>query len=735
MTRTLSLLLSPCLLTIGLAACGGDKADSSNTDEADADTDADTDTDTDTDADTDADTDTDPVGDCGDYNVERSAFFGDLHVHSSYSFDAFTIGNYANDPDGAYRFAKGEEIDIPPFNLDGTPVDGRTARLRAPLDFAGVTDHAEFLGETTYCREPPEPGFVCGPDDVREYIYCSTECLQLRTTGPVDAGLNVDVSLMEWGAFLAEDDPDYVDAICDNDLNGVEEEVDCPEKKQEVWGRMQGITESHNDPCTFTTFHAYEWSRAEGDASAMVHRNIIFANEHIIEEPVTVLETPDPYEMLRRVVDGCESVDGCEFMAIPHNSNLTFGLMYQIEDAEDGLLLTDENALLRATYEPLVEVMQAKGSSECKNGFSLFAAEDDEFCEFEDESGKLCGTEGADPETCIDECDPTIPNTATNAYTDEHGVEHEAVKGCQASNDYLRNTMKEGLVQSERLGFNPFEQGFIGSTDTHNGMPGATLEREFAGSHGYLDDEAREQVDPQASILANVANPGGLAGVWAEENTRASIFAAMQRKETFATSGTRITTRFFGGFDLPEDLCDQPDLVATAYDSGVPMGGTLSAATSDAPRFLAWAARAPDTTGEDGSVWRGTQLQRIQVIKVWQDVSGETHERVYDITDDPDNGASVDEATCAPEGPGADELCAVWTDPAFDPAEKAIYYTRVLENPSCRYTGHVCAENADEWDCSDPESDAYWDGCCDPAIPKTIQERAWASPIFYHPVD
>ncbi|MFT5682731.1 MAG: hypothetical protein ACI8RZ_003655, partial [Myxococcota bacterium] len=685
----------------------------------------------DTDADTDADTDVD-VGECDHFSATRNAYFGDLHVHSSYSFDSYLLGNYVDDPEVAYRFAKGEEVGVPPFEYDGTPQNGRTAKLRAPLDFAAVTDHAEFFAETSYCTQPPETGFACGVGDASRYIYCSVECLQFRTVSPIDELAGIDVVFMDWGAVLSDEVPEPVAAICDEDENGVSEAIDCDARQDSTWAQIQQITTEANDPCEFTAFQGYEYSRAVGDASAMLHRNIIFRTDDVITSPISAIETPDPYDMLSTIRDGCEALDDCEFMSIPHNSNLSFGLMFQVEDAEDGTVLTQERAELRAVYEPLIEIVQAKGSSECKSGFSYLGAEADEFCDFESEL-TLCSAPGADPDQCFEECDPDNPNTGRDAYTDDDGIEHAAVPGCMASTDYLRNALKEGLLLQDDLGVNPFQLGFIGSTDTHNGMPGNTEEWPYVGTHGYLDDEPAELVDYESSILANLENPGGLAGIWATENTRDSLFDAMQRRETFATSGTRITTRFFGGWDFDADLCDDPTLLEAAYASGVPMGGTLPADTTQAPTFLAWAARAPDSVDGDGLSWEGTQLQRIQVIKVWTDAAGEAHELVYDITDNPDNGASVNEDTCEMQGSGSDELCAVWTDPDFNTEERATYYTRVLENPTCRYSGWVCMENADQYDCSDESSEDYWEGCCDEDLSRTIQERAWTSPIWFEP--
>ena len=612
-----------------------------------------------------------------------------------------------------------------------TPMGGRTIQLRSPLDFIAVTDHAEFFADMDYCLTPPEDDPECErPAAGARSIYCARECELFRETGTIDEAAGIDLAFMEWATLLTGEPAVRNVDICDEDENGVSESVDCDARQAEVWERAQAITEAADDPCGFTAMHGYEWSRALGDDAAMLHRNILFRGAEVVDSPVTMFDESDPYAMLAATRDACAGVQDCEFLAIPHNSNLSYGLTFQVEDAVDGMLLTPENAQLRAAHEPLIEMIQIKGASECRNGLERYSAEYDEFCDFEVMIPKpMCTEPGADPDTCFTECDPTVPNTGVDP--DESG--EGGADGCQASTDFIRNGMKEGLVQQERLGFNPFKYGFVGSTDTHNGTPGAVDEQDFGGSHGYLDDEPAEHVDFESSIFANVENPGGLAVVWAEENTRSSIFDGMMRKETYATSGTRIIHRFFGGWDLPANLCDDPELVAKAYEAGVPMGGTLSGGDGSAPSFLAWAARAADLTDPDGRAWPGTPLQRIQVIKVWTDASGEAHEAVYDITDNPDNGASVDLDTCAVSSAGADELCAVWTDPDFDAAERASYYTRVLEDPTCRWSQYVCNENRSEWDCSDPESEDYWEGCCDAETPKTVQERAWGSPIWIDP--
>jgi hypothetical protein len=297
----------------------------------------------------------------------------------------------------------------------------------------------------------------------------------------------------------------------------------------------------------------------------------------------------------------------------------------------------------------------------------------------------------------------------------------------------VRTAVEDGLLFEATLGVNPFQFGFIGSTDTHNATAGNTDERDFAGGQGGNDATPARQVDDFLDT-----NPGGLAVVWAEENSRDALFAALRRRETYATSGARPVLRFFAG-SLDGVACGAADFVERAYRTGVPMGGELGAVRGAAsPRFAVLALKDPGTATRPG-----TDLQRVQIVKAWLDAAGALHERVVDVGGDAGNGADVDPATCAPRGTGAAELCAIWEDPDFAADERAVYYARVLENPTCRWTTFVCkAAGVDPLaaDCAAQAAaaDPAFADCCltsadDPFYAPVTQERAWSSPVWYRP--
>jgi hypothetical protein len=584
----------------------------------------------------------------GEPNPLRNAYFGDLHVHTRYSFDAFIFAVRAT-PDDAYRYAKGEAIDHP---------GGYQIRLASgPLDFLAVTDHSEYLGAVSAMSDPQSP------------LYGLELAKQLRG----ETGLTIREAFQSVATSLR--------------TGQRLPELDVPEVGRTAWQDIVAAAERHYEPGRFTTLVGYEYTSPP--ESQNLHRNVIFRGNRVPDLPFTSLDSQNPEELWAWL--DARRAEGIEALAIPHNSNGSNGQMFRLAKFEGGPFDADY-AALRMRNEPLVEITQVKGTSDTHPMLSP----NDEWAEFEIFPYRI----------------------ATNIPSDVPG-------------SYVREALLHGLEYEEREGFNPFRFGLIGSSDTHNG--GSPVEEDnYFSKVGALDATPQrrgsvplDQPLPDGSRYADVYydlwGAAGLAGVWAEQNTRESIYDALRRKETFATTGPRIRLRFFGGFSFPDGLVEDRDMVAKAYQSGVPMGGELSGAPpGGAPRFLLWATRDANSAA----------LQRLQVVKGWV-VDGKAQERVYDVacsdggTPDPsthrcpDNGASVNVADCSlTEGVGAAELRTLWTDPDFDASQRALYYVRVLENPTCRWS---------TWDAVRAGVDPA------PGLPATIQERAWSSPIWYAP--
>lgn len=566
---------------------------------------------------------------CDDRNPLRNAYYGDLHVHTSYSFDAYLAGT-SNDPFDAYAMAQ------------AAPVD---------LDFAAVTDHGEYLGETRLCTMP-------GSD-----AYDSATCVAYR-------GVFGVFGFASFGLPLTAEDPERNANICGAD------DAECLEAAEDAWTLTRAAAElayDRSSTCEFTSFVAYEYTGTTGGSN--LHRNVVFRNAEVPALPTSYFEAPRPDLLWQSLESDCLDAPGlCDVLAIPHNSNGSNGDMFTLTYPEaTGVADEIDQASRRAALEPLMEVIQHKGASECRPGFSP-----DEYCDFELlPEQELCNGDGSGSGT-----------------------------QCAARSDYLRGALANGLAEQQVLGINPLKLGVIASTDTHNGVPGVVDETSFDGHLGFTDTLRRERLQASPEL-----NPGGLAGVWAVENSRDAIFEAMQRRETFGTSGPRIAVRMFGGWDYEPALCGDLDLLEIGYAQGVPMGGELAPPPAEGtePRFVIVA---------DQDLM---PLQRAQIIKVWVDASGQPHEAVFDVSGG-DNGASVDPQTCEPSGSGAATLCGVWSDPDFDPEVPAAYYARVLENPSCRWSAYDCNSFTD---LTRPQS-------CE-SVPQVIQERAWTSPIWYAP--
>jgi len=625
---------------------------------------------------------------CASFDALRQPFFGETHVHTDLSLDANTQATRLTQSD-AYAFARGEAIGIQPYDDEGNSL--RSLTIDAPLDFVMLSDHAEYLGMIRVCEDPERDG------------YDHPDC-QLFRDDPESAFFTLNFPLGE-----SEELTGHLELCGDGAAR-------CLEAGLDVWAEVQEGADAAYDrspSCEFTTFIGYEWTA--GPLARNLHRNVMFANATVPNDVVSYFDEPYVEGLWRALRADClDQNDGCDVLTIPHNSNLSNGRFFE-DQMENGAPLDEAYVAERNAMEPIIEIYQHKGSSECLPGDLI----GDELCGFE-----------------------TIPFNNLAAATFESF-------SAPPSTDFVRAALGEGMRFEVELGTNPFEYGIIASTDTHIAAPGAVSEAGFPG-HGGAGQPNRTL--PEAFTDSIYMGPGGLAGVWAEENSREALFEAMRNRETFGTSGPRIVPRFFGGWSYPEDLCDSVDFARIGYEQGVPMGSVLAPPTdgnaSVAPRFAVMAKQDP----------AGGALQRLQIVKGWLD-GGAHRTEVYDVAGDADNGADVDLTSCEVIGTGAAELCAVWEDPDFDPSLRAYYYARVIENPSCRWTTHQCV--GANYDCEDPTTPID-DACCDPAaglntafcdeidcaipdlppadarccVPRvapTIQERAWTSPIWYKP--
>ena len=456
---------------------------------------------------------------CSDRNAYRNAYFGDLHIHTAYSYDARPLGTETT-PADAYRFARGEPIPIPPYAEDGTPF--MTQQLEHPLDFAAVTDHSEFFGEMTLCFDEESPA------------YHTNSCKFLR--GETAEGLSPFIRT------VISENPGRVTDICGEDGSA------CLEASRSLWQSTRDMAEEAYDrtsDCRFTTFVGYEYTGTP--RSNNYHRNVIFRNDKVPEHAISYIESPTDVDLWDQLTEQClKGVEGCDVLAIPHNSNLSSGAMFpsyisRFESSDTAR----ETAELRNTMEPLMEVFQHKGNSECFNGLPNILGAEDELCEQEQvrSVGRQALSFAGEP-TVVRFCEEG-----------EIGIRGFVRFGCISKNDFFRSVLLTGLQDEAVIGVNSYKMGVIASTDGHISTAGDTHEHGWPGHLAPETDFETRLSDRGSSPFGLNANPGGLAGVWAVENSRDAIFESLRRKEVFGTPGTRIRPRLFAGWDLADYAC------------------------------------------------------------------------------------------------------------------------------------------------------------------------------------
>ena len=587
-------------------------------------------------------------------NYPSQLLWGDTHVHTSNSFDVYLFDTPTATPDSALRFARGQPII--------SPTTGLRWQLREPLDFAVVADHAEMIGSISRL-------FADAPD------------IANTKTGKTFKKISPDQSAAQLQAIYEEI------ARLGSGLAGttgltiadVIADLHSGDRRSATWQDYIDPVERHNTPGEFTALVGWEWSSQPRGSN--LHR-VVFtpAASEITRQflPYSALESQNPEDLWQWLGDTREST-GADFIAIPHNANLSMGLMFATETLE-GKPLDANYARVRSRWERVVEATQIKGDSEAHP----LLAPNDEFADYETYGFVLTPNGGSPPPT---------------------------------EGSYVRNGLQRGLALAAQLGTNPFKVGMIGSTDSHTGMS-AVEEDNFAGKGQH---DARPEQRPHLTGIGSSRGwdmgAAGYAGVWATENTREAIFAAFKRREVYATTGPRITLRFFGGYGFEAADAGAPDPASVGYRKGVPMGGELIASGAKAPSFLVAAMKDPN----------GANLDRIQIVKGWLKADGSTDEKVYDValSDEREDGSvkvgnTVDLQTGRYTNTiGASTLSAVWTDPDFKPSQASFYYVRALEIPTPRY--------------SLLDAIALGIDVQQTGRPATIQERVYSSPIWYSP--
>ncbi len=629
---------------------------------------------------------------CKDYKPTRQALFGDLHVHTALSFDA-VAGRIGAGPEDAYRYAKGESIPFFPQDQSGKPTG--VTRIERPLDFAAVTDHSEFLGERALCNNPDSP------------MYEGKFCIKYRE-------IEFQGTLM-MASVIEMEHPSRITSLCGDDGQL------CREWSKRPWQQIIDAAESvydRSEDCTFTSLVGYEYTGTPGNSN--YHRNVIFRTALVPSMPISYVEAPRDYLLWQRLDRECSAQQGCDYITIPHNSNLSNGrLLTPYADLEQ----TPENrkryARTRLQREPLMEIFQHKGTSECVNGLSSVLSMVDELCD--QEQVRIFGEVSTarnfhlEGETVMFSEPDNRP--VKECEEGEHGGLGMFSGGCISRNDFLRSALLTGMSEQSLIGLNPVKMGIIASTDGHVATPGNVSESDWRGTvSGEMSAQSR--LEPGTLPSGIKGNPGGLAGVWAVENSRDAIFEALKRRETFGTSGPRITPRFFGGWDFPTDACDRYDVLQLGYEHGVPMGGDLTLSgrsRKNGPTFIIAATRDPQL----GSA----PLQKLQLVKGWLDSERRGHVKVVTVAGRESSSAGVDLTSGRRFGEGYDSLCTVFTDDEFDAGQPAYYYLRVVENPSARWSLYDCLRLADE---VRPE-------VCSNLSDHIINEMAWTSPIWYLP--
>lgn len=585
----------------------------------------------------------------------RNVYWGDTHLHSSLSSDAFGLGVTLG-PDAAFSFASGNTV---------TTSLGIQSRLSRPLDFMVLADHAESLG-----------------------------MMNLVQAG--DSRVLADPEIQRWHELLngsAEQRKKFRQEFFQRSTRQLAfsklDAAATPQLQTSIWRDSLAIAEKYNEPHKFTALLGFEWTSAPGGSN--LHRVVIFRDgEKRVGEVLPLSSRGNaPVDELWDYLGDYEASTSGQVLAIPHNGNLSNGLMFPVAERHGDGPVGADYAVRRSRWEPVVEVTQIKGDGETHPLLSP----DDEFADYETwDSGNF---EGA-PKT-----EGMLPF------------------------EYARSALKSGLSLETKLGTNPYAFGMIGSTDAHTSLA-AVAENNFFGKHSgvepgenrwnHLVGQAGERV-----VKGWEQASSGYAAVWARENTREALWDAIKRREVYATTGPRISVRFFGGWDFVAADASAPDIAATGYARGVPMGGVIVPGTG-APSFLVMAARDPI----------GANLDRVQMVKGWLDASGVQREQIYNISwsgdrqlgaggELPDVGSSVDVARASWQNTlGAPQLATVWRDPDFDPAERAFYYVRVIEIPTPRWTAY----DARRFQSSMGEE-----------VPMITRERAYTSPIWYSPSD